>query len=441
MSDFPIPGDGELAGLPLYWPDDEPDDLDDPGEPAAPPTPPEEPQPYTLPDFPELAGLPLPPDFPSPDFPSPDFPSPDFPSPEDAAPDAPDGPDDLGLDPEELPDINDPDFARRLFRPDPELPLPDELDALVPPEPPELAGVPVRARGRFLPWLDDDGDDAPDAPLPFDDDFELLSIYDRDVLAGFLDRGPDAGPGEPGPLPEADPLFPAPERPVDLRPDASHPERPTDPPTWSEPLYPLLQLARLRMGIDGAGVTTLVAGAGCPLRCRWCINAQLLRDGERELVTAEELVDRLRIDDLYFRATGGGVCFGGGEPLLHIDFLERFRQLAPAEWKITLETSLAVPEDAVLRAAELADFFIVDCKSMDREIYRRYTGGDGARMEANLRRLLALAGQERIRVRVPRIPDFNDAADQARSAAKLRELGVRDLDLFDYVRQAPPGAP
>ena len=35
--------------------------------------------------------------------------------------------------------------------------------------------------------------------------------------------------------------------------------------------FPLIGMARLRMGIDGSGITTLVAGAGCPLRCKWCI--------------------------------------------------------------------------------------------------------------------------------------------------------------------------
>ena len=50
----------------------------------------------------------------------------------------------------------------------------------------------------------------------------------------------------------------------------------------TEPLYPLLSLSRLRMGIDGEGVTTLVAGAGCPLSCRWCINERLcVRAGPR----------------------------------------------------------------------------------------------------------------------------------------------------------------
>ena len=201
----------------------------------------------------------------------------------------------------------------------------------------------------------------------------------------------------------------------------------------TEPRYPLLSLARLRMGTDGAGVTTLVAGAGCPLSCRWCINRRLLHEAKPEPVTAAELTERLRIDDLYFRATGGGVCFGGGEALLHADFLRRFREVCPADWRISAETSLAVPPEAVRTAAEAVDFFIVDCKDMDGEIYRRYTGGDGARMRENLRLLLSLVGAGRIRVRVPRIPEYNTPADQARSAAALRALGVETVELFDYV--------
>lgn len=203
----------------------------------------------------------------------------------------------------------------------------------------------------------------------------------------------------------------------------------------AEPLYPLLSLSRLRMGTDGAGVTTLIAGAGCPLACRWCINKRLLREAKATPVTAAALVEKLRIDDLYFRATGGGVCFGGGESLLHAEFLRAFRAAAPAEWRVTLETSLAVPEKSVRLGAENADFFIVDCKDMDREIYRRYTGGDGARMEANLRLLLSLVGPERIRVRVPLIPEYNSPEQQQASARALLAMGFprQNLDLFSYV--------
>ena len=201
----------------------------------------------------------------------------------------------------------------------------------------------------------------------------------------------------------------------------------------AEPLYPLLGLSRLRMGTDGTGVTTLIAGAGCPLRCRWCINRELLREAPAENVTAAELIGRVRIDDLYFRATGGGVTFGGGESLLHAAFIRRFRELCPAEWTISAETSLAVPRENLEAVLGAVDLFIVDCKDMDAEIYRRYTGADGARMKENLRLLLDRAGPEKLLVRVPLIPRFNTPEDQKRSAETLRAMGVERLDLFDYV--------
>lgn len=201
----------------------------------------------------------------------------------------------------------------------------------------------------------------------------------------------------------------------------------------AEPRYPLLSLSRLRMGIDGPGVTTLIAGAGCPLRCRWCINEKLLREAPAEPVTAQELYARVKIDDLYFRASGGGVCFGGGESLLHADFIRAFRAVCPADWTICAETSLAVDPALVRTAAEAVDRFIVDCKDWDEDIYRRYTGASGARMKENLRLLLSLVGPERVLVRVPLIPEYNTPDDQGRSVAALQALGVTDFDVFSYV--------
>lgn len=200
--------------------------------------------------------------------------------------------------------------------------------------------------------------------------------------------------------------------------------------------FPLLALARLRMGTDGKGVTTLVAGAGCPLSCRYCINKRLLKEAPREYVTAEELIEKIRIDDLYFRATGGGVTFGGGESLLHAAFIGRFKELCPPEWRIAAETSLAVPQESLLPVLSAVDEFIVDCKDMNPDIYHSYTGGDAQLMKDNLEFLLASCGAERVIVRVPRIPGFNTAADQRKSVEILRKMGVTRLDLFDYVVRA-----
>ncbi len=204
-------------------------------------------------------------------------------------------------------------------------------------------------------------------------------------------------------------------------------------PAATEVLFPLLHLSRHRLGTDGVGITTLAAGAGCPLHCRWCINARLLREAPVEHITAEELLERVRVDDLYFRATGGGITFGGGEALLHAAFIRRFRELCPPEWRIVAETSLAVPERALRTVLGSVDEYLVDCKDPDPVRYAAYTGGNAELMLENLRLLLDTVDPAQVLVRLPLIPGYNTTEDREGSAALLRRMGTRRLDLFSYI--------
>jgi pyruvate formate lyase activating enzyme len=168
-----------------------------------------------------------------------------------------------------------------------------------------------------------------------------------------------------------------------------------------------------------------------------CINPQTWherKDGKPpfERVTPTELYDRVRIDNLYYLATGGGVTFGGGEPLLHTDFITAFRGICHPDWHIYAESCLNIPEDNVRAAASVVDHFFVDIKDMDPEIYRSYTGRENALVKANLALLLSLVGAERITVRVPRIPGYNTEAGVEASVAELRAMGVTEMDLFTY---------
>ena len=203
------------------------------------------------------------------------------------------------------------------------------------------------------------------------------------------------------------------------------------------PTFPLAFCDRLRMATDGAGVTALVGAYGCPLQCRLCINPQTWQgrtDGKPPFtrVTPAELYDRVKIDNLYYLATGGGVTFGGGEPLLHTEFLTAFRAVIPKEWHLYAESCLHIPEANVRAAASVVDHFFVDIKDMNPEIYRTYTGRDNTLVKSNLALLLSLVGADRITVRVPSIPGFNGQADVEASVRELTEMGITSLDRFTY---------
>ena len=99
-----------------------------------------------------------------------------------------------------------------------------------------------------------------------------------------------------------------------------------------------------------------------------------------------------------------------------------------------METSLFVPRNYLAQVIDAVDLFVVDCKAMNEDIYRKYTGEDSSAMEENLQFLLQRKDAECILVRVPLIPDYNTEEDQKKSAEKLREMGVKRLDLFEYRR-------
>lgn len=198
---------------------------------------------------------------------------------------------------------------------------------------------------------------------------------------------------------------------------------------------PFIGINRHRLVTDGKGVTTLVAFSGCPLRCKYCLNDQC-HDPERTAATLspQQLIDQVMVDNLYFLATGGGICFGGGEPLLHSEFIHQFCTMKVAEWRISLETSLNVPQHHLERVAGDIDHYYIDIKDLDPVIYHDYTGCDNAQMLANLQWLLRLGGMaERITVRLPHIPNHNTPNDIARSKAKLAEMGITLIDEFNYI--------
>ncbi len=197
---------------------------------------------------------------------------------------------------------------------------------------------------------------------------------------------------------------------------------------------PIAAIDRLRFNLDGNGIRTLIATQGCPLRCKMCINPQTQEaKGKARLLSPQELYDEIEIDRLYFAASGGGLTIGGGEPLLHSEGVAEFAAMVHGEIELGMETSLNVPRKNVEDVAGLFDFYYVDIKSMDPEIYRRYTGGQLNRALENLKWLLDREGSEKVTVRIPIIKDYADDVSQEQSRKAVEALGVKKVDLFTYI--------
>lgn len=195
----------------------------------------------------------------------------------------------------------------------------------------------------------------------------------------------------------------------------------------------VMGINRHRMYIDGQGINTLVALEGCPLKCKYCINKNLLAEGKVQEMSLQELAEKVLIDYCYFMATGGGITFGGGEALLHSGQIKAFREVLPKDVPIKIETSLNVPMEHLLELIDVVDEFIIDIKTMNPQIYKEYTGLDNSRLLENLEILCEKGLQDKCKIRIPNIPGFTLQADIDKAADSMERMGFRNLEVFDYI--------
>lgn len=200
----------------------------------------------------------------------------------------------------------------------------------------------------------------------------------------------------------------------------------------------IMSISRLRMGTDGKGVSTLVAFFDCPLHCIYCANDHChekeysLSGTPRAAYTPEELVEVLKMDDIYYLMTGGGVVFGGGEPLLQSAFIHEVCKLTDARWSKRIETSLNVPWRCVEPVVEDIDEWIIDIKDIDRDIYKKYTGVNNKYVIDNLFRLRDKVDSSKFHIRIPRIKGYNEEKDVQKSVEWIRDVMKVEPEVFTY---------
>lgn len=193
----------------------------------------------------------------------------------------------------------------------------------------------------------------------------------------------------------------------------------------------IMGINRHRMGTDGKGISTLITFYGCPLNCKYCLNPQCKSESTPcTYIEPNNLVNLLMVDDIYFKSTGGGIVFGGGEPLLNAEYIKEVCDLVPLQWKIRIETSLNVKWDKIELLLPYIDQWIIDIKDSNTEIYKNYTGVDNLKVYDNVLRLSHKPGKEKLLIRIPKIPNYNTEKDIQESVKLYSNLG--NIDVFNY---------
>ncbi len=184
---------------------------------------------------------------------------------------------------------------------------------------------------------------------------------------------------------------------------------------------------------DGPGIRTTVFFKGCPLSCWWCHNPEsralpvekfTLADNKTETVgrkiTSAELIEIIIKDLIFFEESGGGVTFGGGEPLMQPEFLLTMLKLSKEEGlHIAVDTTGYISWSVLKKMAEFIDLFLYDIKLLDDKQHIKYTGVSNKIIIDNLRRLLEM--NKNVLIRMPIIPGITNSKENLQQFKELIE--------------------
>ncbi|MCO5384864.1 MAG: glycyl-radical enzyme activating protein [Desulfosporosinus sp.] len=243
---------------------------------------------------------------------------------------------------------------------------------------------------------------------------------------------------------------------------------------------------------DGPGIRTIVFFKGCPLSCPWCSNPENLSfktsvmynaalcvgcgmcmpvcqreclhtsndggkpviriDRERciscgaccnvctskalrkrgESMSVEDVMLEVRKDRLFYKSSGGGVTFSGGEALSQSEFLLALAKQCREEGIHTaIETSGYANWESLSMVYPYIDLFLFDLKIMDEGLHKKHIGVFNTPILENLRKLRACNAE--VIIRVPIIPGYTDGLDNVEKIAEIMaECEIPTVHLLPY---------
>lgn len=126
--------------------------------------------------------------------------------------------------------------------------------------------------------------------------------------------------------------------------------------------------------VDGPGIRVVVFFQGCKLRCLYCHNPDTWSDKGGEEYTVEELLAKIKRFKSYFKTSGGGVTFSGGDPLRQPEFLLELLKECKKEGIHTCIDTSGVGFGDYTEILKYTDLVLYDVKHLTEDGYLDMTG-------------------------------------------------------------------